>query len=93
MAEIEKVEFEFPDEKEAKDAAKVEIKADADDFQIEIEDDTPEEDRGRTPSDPEKVKKLEVEVDDLDKYSKDAKDKIIKMFPCCSILRDLTLLI
>lgn len=64
-------EFKFPDEIE--DSASPE-------FEIEVEDDTPEEDRGRTPADPEKVKQLEIDVDDnLDKYSKDAKDKIIRM--------------
>jgi len=47
MADIEKVEFEFPDEKtEAEDkvSAEVEVKDD-----IEIIDDTPPEDRGRKP--------------------------------------------
>jgi hypothetical protein len=68
---VEKEEFHFPDEVE-------DTKTEAE-FEIEIEDDTPEEDRGRTPADPEKVKKLEIEVDDLDKYSKEAKDKIIRM--------------
>jgi hypothetical protein len=74
MADFEKEEFKFPDEIEIKDKP-------VDDFEIdiEIEDDTPEEDRNRRPADPEKVKQLEVEVDDLDKYSKDAKDKLIKM--------------
>lgn len=41
-------EFEFPDEKEAKEAAKQQ--AAADDFEVEIEDDTPPEDRGRKPA-------------------------------------------
>ena len=48
-------------------------------FEIDIEDDTPEDERSRKPTDPEKVRQLEVDVDDLDKYSKEAKDKIIKM--------------
>tara|TARA_R110000868_G_scaffold246044_1_gene502703 strand:- start:413 stop:1303 length:891 start_codon:yes stop_codon:yes gene_type:complete len=52
---------------------------DSTDLDIEIVDDTPEEDRGRVPADPEKVKALEVDVDELDKYSKDAKDKMIQM--------------
>jgi len=67
-------DFKFPDEING-----ITIDREGDDFEIEIEDDTPEEDRGRTPSDPEKVKKLEIEVDDLDKYSKEAKDKLIRM--------------
>jgi hypothetical protein len=66
------LDFQFPDEQETK-------LAEGGNIEIEIEDDIPEEDRGRTPSDPERVKKLEVEVDDLDKYSKDAKDKLIRM--------------
>jgi hypothetical protein len=74
MADFEKEDFKFPDEIETKGKP-------VDDFEIdiEIEDDTPEEDRNRKPADPEKVKQLEVDVDDLDKYSKDAKDKLIKM--------------
>jgi len=81
MAEMQKEEFQFHDEAEnKKPEAKIEIHEDAsNELQIEIEDDTPPEDRNRTPSDPEKVKELEVEVDDLDKYSKDAKDKLIRM--------------
>ena len=82
MAEIQKEEFQFPDEVEntKQDNVKEEAQSNtSDELQIDIEDDTPEEDRNRTPSDPEKVKQLEVEVDDLDKYSKDAKDKIIRM--------------
>lgn len=43
-------EFEFPDEKEAKEAEKQGQQAAADDFEVEIEDDTPPEDRGRKPA-------------------------------------------
>ena len=60
-------EFQFPDEKE-------EVSAAADDFEIEIEDDTPVEDRGRKTSKPEFVEK--VEKDELDLYSQEARSKI-----------------
>ena len=73
MAEFKEEEFKFPDE------APAESDEASTDWEIEIEDDTPEEDRGRKPADPAKVKALEVEVDELDKYSKDAKDKMIQM--------------
>ena len=55
MAEFEKVEFEFPDEKEAKEQASKEPEAkevaSAPEEELEIVDDTPEEDRGREPLD------------------------------------------
>ena len=76
MPELEKEEFKFPDEAEGKD---VKLEAEGDDISIEIEDDTPPEDRGRTPMPEEIVKKLEVEVDELDKYSEEAKQKMIQM--------------
>ena len=81
MAEIEKVEFEFPDEKEEKEKASAaqqelplekEAKAEAD---IEIVDDTPEEDRGRKPleSAPE-----DPSEDELAQYSESVKQRIQK---------------
>ena len=82
MAEMEKVEFEFPDEVEAKGkqeappAEELETKA-APEVEIEIEDDTPPEDRGRQPLPKELVEKLEV--DELDKYSAEAKEKLVQM--------------
>ena len=75
--DFEMKEFKFPDEVEAE--KKVEIEAEGDEIQIEIEDDTPEQDRGRDPMPIEAVKKLEVEVDELDKYSAEAKEKMVQM--------------
>ena len=62
--------YKFPDEEEVKavDDGK------EDDFEVEIEDDTPPEDRGKTPSEPEFVESLER--DELDEYSAEAKKKI-----------------
>ena len=68
--------FEFPDEKEAKVA--VEVQA-GPEFEIEIEDDTPPKDRNRQPVSEEEVKKLKLDADELDQYSVEAKDKLIKM--------------
>jgi len=82
MAEMEKVEFEFPDEAEAKGkeeappAEELEAK-NTPEVEIEIEDDTPPEDRGRKPLPKELVEKLEV--DELDKYSLEAKEKLVQM--------------
>lgn len=83
MAEMEKVEFEFPDEVEAKGkeeaappAEELEAK-NTPEIEIEVEDDTPPEDRGRQPLPKELVEKLEV--DELDKYSLEAKEKLVQM--------------
>jgi hypothetical protein len=62
-------EFKFPDEVENKQE-----KDQSDKLEIEIEDDTPEEDRGKRPSDPEFVEALEK--DELEEYSDAAKKKI-----------------
>jgi hypothetical protein len=72
MAEFKEEQYRFPDETENQASTEVDI-------DIEIEDDTPEEDRNRFPASAETVKTLEVEVNELDKYSEDAKKKIITM--------------
>jgi hypothetical protein len=76
MPEFEKTEFKFPDEiDEGKTVDQINQDAEDDGkFDIEIEDDTPPEDRGRKPSEPEFVQKLEQ--DELDEYSEAAKKKI-----------------
>jgi len=67
---MDKDEFKFPDETE------IETKGipEEDDIQVEVEDDTPPQDRGRTPSEPEFVEKMDK--DELDEYSEAAKQKI-----------------
>jgi hypothetical protein len=77
MAENTQEEFKFPDE--AEDQGKPLDAESSDDFEIEIEDDTPEEDRNRQPLPPEVVKNLEVETSELDQYSEDAKQKMKQM--------------
>ena len=71
MAEIEKVEFEFPDEKaEAEDKVNVEAEGKDD---IEIVDDTPLEDRGRKPMvEPPK----ELTDEELSKYDASVQQRI-----------------
>lgn len=68
MPDIPQDEFKFPDEIE--DAGKP---VDSDDFEIEIEDDTPPEDRNREPLPKEVVAKLEQ--DELDQYEGTTKEK------------------
>lgn len=62
-------EFKFPDEQED---VKISVEAD-DGFDIEIEDDTPEEDRNRQPM-PQSIVE-EIEKDELESYSDDVKTK------------------
>ena len=72
----ETMEFEFPDEVEAKgkpleEAAKALAKEE--EPEIEIEDDTPPEDRGRQPLPKEVTERLEK--DELDQYEGETKEK------------------
>lgn len=68
-----KDEFEFPDEKEAKQGAKA---AEQDNFELVIEDDTPPEDQGKKRAMKEPID--EVTDEELDNYSKQAERRIKK---------------
>jgi hypothetical protein len=74
MADIEKTEFEFPDEAEEnpRKGGKV-VEPESDAPEIEVIDDTPAEDRGRKPmTDPPK----EVTDDELSKYDESVQKRI-----------------
>lgn len=76
MAQMDEQEFKFPDEiEESKSDAKAESK-DAG-FEIEIEDDTPAEDRGRQPMPKQLVENLEK--DELEAYDDEVKSKLKQM--------------
>jgi hypothetical protein len=66
----EQVEFEFPDEKEAKAAAPEQ--GASNEVEVEVVDDTPEKDRGREASEPP----AEVTEDELESYSDKVKKRI-----------------
>jgi hypothetical protein len=67
MAEMQKDEYKFPDE--TQDVA--------DNIEIEIEDDTPLEDRNQTPMPKEIVD--EIDKDDLERFSGQAKERLLQM--------------
>jgi hypothetical protein len=74
MADVEKTEFEFPDEAEEnpRKGGKV-VEPESDVPEIEVVDDTPEDDRGRKPmTDPPK----EVTDDELSKYDESVQKRI-----------------
>jgi len=75
MASMEQSEFKFPDEIE--DKGKPLEKAEGGDIEIEIEDDTPAEDRGKTPMPKPLVE--ELEKDELDAYDDTVKEKLKQM--------------
>jgi len=68
MAEFKGEEFKFPDEQVEDDKLEIEI---------EIEDDTPEEDRNKEPMPKEIVEKLDK--DELEEYDEDVKQKLKQM--------------
>ena len=68
-------EFKFPHELE--EDKNVSVSAEEDRIEIEIDDDTPEQDRGVKPMPKEIVQKLEE--DELDKYSAEAKEKLAQL--------------
>lgn len=75
MAGFEKTEFRFPDEIE-EDTQKTDVSIEfdgVDDVKVEIEDDTPPEDRNREPMPRDIVEKLEK--DELESYSDDVRTK------------------
>jgi hypothetical protein len=66
--------YEFPDEIEEKQAAQAEEKpAASDDFEVEVVDDTPVQDRGRKPLDREVV---DPSDDEMDNYTEGVKKRI-----------------
>jgi len=73
MPEFDKDEFTFPDEA----AEKNNSEAREAEFEIEIEDDTPAQDRGREPMPKPLVE--ELEKDELDKYDDEVKTKLKQM--------------
>jgi hypothetical protein len=72
LPKFEGDEFEFPDEKEAKEKSKQ--AAAEDDFSFEIEDDTPEEDRGRKAAPPPE----DPTEDELASYDEKVQSRIKK---------------
>jgi hypothetical protein len=67
MPKMEESEFKFPDEIESQEQK----------LEIEIEDDTPEEDRGRQPLPKEITEKLDK--DELSKYDEEVQQKLVQM--------------
>ena len=76
MAEIEKVEYEFPDEKEAREAKEAQKELPLEEKpEIEVVDDTPQQDRGRKPLETAPEDPTEEE---LSQYSDSVKQRIQK---------------
>lgn len=76
MPDFEKEEFAFPDEA----PEKVELKAKDPEFEFIVEDDTPEEDRGKQPMPEEVVKKLELADEDNEELDLKAQKERLKQY-------------
>jgi len=74
MPEFDKDEFKFPDETSENKGKPVDTQ---DSFEIEVEDDTPPQDRNREPMPKPLVE--ELEKDELDKYDDEVKNKLKQM--------------
>jgi hypothetical protein len=76
MAEYEKEQFKFPDESE-KETPQVEVEVEPI-VEIEVIDDRPEEDQKNSTPLPESIVQ-DIEDDDLEQYSKEAKQRLLQM--------------
>lgn len=74
---MDQTEFKFPDEQEDKGKPLAEGGSVEDQFEFEIEDDTPPEDKGREPMPKEVVE--ELEQDELEEYSDKVKLRLKQM--------------
>jgi hypothetical protein len=72
---IEKEEYKFPDEVE-QEASAEQVEKEPE-FEVQVEDDTPPQDRGRVPLPKEVVE--ELEKDDLEEYSEKVKKRLSQM--------------
>jgi hypothetical protein len=75
MAEFEKQDFSFLEDQ---DATPETVKTTSEDVEIEIIDDTPEEDRKNATPLPKEIVE-EIDQDDLEAYSKEAKQRLLQM--------------
>jgi hypothetical protein len=74
---VEKTEYKFPDEQAAEvEETKAEQEV-SDEIEVKVEDDTPEEDRGRRPLSKRTVE--EIDNEDLDEYSEKVKKRLSQM--------------